>query len=304
MNKYQKPKILLIGASGSGKNTVQDYLVQKHGLKPLLSYTTRNKRFPEENTHTFVTEKEYETIKQQEKIIAYTYYNGNHYFATEKQLEESDIYIIDTDGIEYLKNHSTIPFITFFLEVSELNRFNRMRDRGDPEADIQERLSYDRKTFTGNKYLYDYTIKNNEGSCSSTADTIYDLWNYEISKNQANNSMISFATYPTNNTTHVTNINDQEVIDTEREIIDKIYQIQTLMLKLNSSIEHIEINVYDVDHESDSNVIEVFGCNYEYITSNNPSQIIEFKTLTDDKTKTSYLRNITGYKHIDDVRIK
>ena len=56
MNNKIDTKILLVGKSGSGKNTVQDYLVKKYGLKPLLSYTTRAKRYPEEDTHTFITE--------------------------------------------------------------------------------------------------------------------------------------------------------------------------------------------------------------------------------------------------------
>ena len=50
-----KPRILLVGKSGSGKNTVQDYLVNKYGLKPLVSYTTRAKRYPEEDTHIFIS---------------------------------------------------------------------------------------------------------------------------------------------------------------------------------------------------------------------------------------------------------
>ena len=83
MNNNRKPnaKVLLVGKSGSGKNTVQDYLVRKYGLKPLLSYTTRDRRFPEENTHTFITLQEYEGFKQTD-FIAYTFYNGNHYTAS------------------------------------------------------------------------------------------------------------------------------------------------------------------------------------------------------------------------------
>ena len=59
MNKKIIPKILLVGESGSGKNTIQDYLSSLYGYVPLLSYTTRPRRIPEENTHTFITEDEY-----------------------------------------------------------------------------------------------------------------------------------------------------------------------------------------------------------------------------------------------------
>lgn len=292
MNKYQTPKLLLVGASGSGKNTVQDYLVQKYGLKPLLSYTTREKRFSDENTHTFIaTEEEYESIIKNEEVLAYTLYNGYHYFATKKQLEESDVYIIDADGVEYLKKYSNIPFVTFYLDVSELERINRMKNRGDSEPNIQERLECDRKAFTTDKHFYDYIIDNNGDNCSNTADRIYNLWQHKVSEYRKRNNIIQLS-------------EQSEVIDIEREIIDKIYQIQTLMLKLDTNIEHIEIDVCDVHKDSISDSIEVLGYNYEYITQNNPSHIIKFKTITDDKSQRAYLKNITGYKNINDVRIK
>lgn len=310
MKQYKKPIILLVGASGSGKNTIQDIMIQKHGLKPLLSYTTRNKRYPEEQTHTFITEKEYNHIKETEKIIAYTYYQNNHYFATEQQLEEADIYIIDIEGIKYLKEHSDLPYIVFYLDVSELERIHRMRHRGDSTQQIQERLKIDRKVFKNNNNLYDYVIENID--CQETADTIYRLWEYEIyeynkkitnaiQSHSKSNSQRNKYSDTLQNTKH---LNPQEVIDTERQIIDHIYQIQTLMLQLQTQIEHIEISVYDTKYGSISNNIEVFGCNYEYETDAIPTSNISFKTYTDQDSQKSYLQNNIGYKNIYNIRIE
>ena len=46
--------ILLVGRSGSGKSTVADILSRQYGRYILLSYTTRPKRFEQEEGHIFV----------------------------------------------------------------------------------------------------------------------------------------------------------------------------------------------------------------------------------------------------------
>ncbi len=167
MNKKIIPKILLVGESGSGKNTIQDYLSSLYGYVPLLSYTTRPRRFPEENTHTFITEDEYYHYKIEDNIIAYTYYNGNHYFATEQQLKDSDVYIIDVEGIKYLKEHSNIPFVVFYINVPKSERIKRMRQRGDSEEQIEARIKFDEKSFNKSKDLCDYVIENSNSIYSA-----------------------------------------------------------------------------------------------------------------------------------------
>ena len=44
-----KPLILLVGKSGSGKTTIAEYLEKHYGMKMLRSYTTRPMRKPNEN---------------------------------------------------------------------------------------------------------------------------------------------------------------------------------------------------------------------------------------------------------------
>lgn len=208
-----KPKILLVGKSGSGKNTVQDYLVNKYGLKPLVSYTTRAKRYPEEDTHTFITEQEYEEIKQKEKIIAYTSYNGNHYFATEKQFRESDIYIIDLDGLWYIRHLDIdVPYIAIYLDVSSEIRTERMAARGDSPEMISERIKFDDTAFVGAYNACHHTIINDDSE--ETASSIARL--------------VGVEKYEFNN---------------EREIVDKLRQIQTLLRRINPDIDNVKITL-------------------------------------------------------------
>lgn len=213
MSKNHKPKmkVLLVGKSGSGKNTVQDYLVNRYGIKPLMSYTTRSKRYPEEDTHIFITEQEYEEIKQKEKIIAYTFYNGNHYFATEEQFKESDIYIIDLDGLLYMRNQNIdMPFISIYIDIPSEIRAERMARRGDSPKKILERIDIDDIAFEWADRICDYTINNSDSE--KTANSIARLVGIE-----------------------------EYEFDTEREIIDKLKQVQTLLQKISPDIDNAEI---------------------------------------------------------------
>lgn len=99
--------ILVVGRTGSGKDTYAKYL-EELGLKGICSYTTRPRRENEGDTHIFIDELEVEKYPNK---IAITKINGYTYFATKEQFEESDFYIIDPNGIDYL--HTKYPDLTY-----------------------------------------------------------------------------------------------------------------------------------------------------------------------------------------------
>ena len=122
-----KYKYLIVGASGSGKSTIAELLDKKYGLKQLISYTTRQPRYDGENTHIFVDKIEFDKLKDK---IAYTEFDGNEYCATKEQLDNSDIYIIDPKGVEFLKekyNNDVLRVI--FIKACGSVRYERMKAR-------------------------------------------------------------------------------------------------------------------------------------------------------------------------------
>jgi guanylate kinase len=123
-------KILCIfGESGSGKSSIVDKL-KKIGYKSLDSYTTRARRYENEQNHTFCTEEEYFELKDKGEIVAYTYFNDNHYFCTKTQLKESDVYVIDVDGIKYLKEKCPdIEITSVYIKTNLFIRFFRLLKR-------------------------------------------------------------------------------------------------------------------------------------------------------------------------------
>ena len=140
--------VLLMGKSGSGKDTVTDYLVKNYNFKKVISYTTRPRRSLQENCHYFLSPAEFATIK--DNLVAYTQYCGYEYGVTPQLLLNSDIYIIDPIGVETLLSHCLeldLNPIVVYLRCGDETLSEHMRARGDSEEDIQKRLQYDREAF-------------------------------------------------------------------------------------------------------------------------------------------------------------
>lgn len=100
-------KFLILGRSGSGKDTLREILERNYGWNFVKSYTTRTRRPNETGTHIFISYQEYLEIKDSCEIIAETSIdNGGRYkdiyFATYDQFEASDAYIIDVDGMNQI----------------------------------------------------------------------------------------------------------------------------------------------------------------------------------------------------------
>ena len=65
----QKNIFLVMGESGSGKDTITKELSNKYGLKVLKSYTTRPKRYDDEDTHIFISEEEFDNLENRCALI-------------------------------------------------------------------------------------------------------------------------------------------------------------------------------------------------------------------------------------------
>ena len=157
---------LILGRSGSGKSTVVKYLQNQYHYKPLLSYTTRPKRYPEEEGHIFITKSE--EVPLLKDIVAETYFDGYHYFATKEQLNNSDLYIIDPIGLWNLKD---VNKRSFYIDVSESILKQRLYDR-DRSLD---RYYWDLKNYPTVSTEIDYRIQADGMSISEIGDYIHHI---------------------------------------------------------------------------------------------------------------------------------
>lgn len=138
--------ILLVGKSGTGKTTLVEKLVKDRGYKTVNSYTTRPQRYPGESGHIFVSDEKFDKL---ENICAYTEFDGYKYCATQKQVDDADIYVIDPDGVDYFKSqyNGDKEIITVELLAQRPVRYARMRKRGDTFFKTIKRLRNDKKKF-------------------------------------------------------------------------------------------------------------------------------------------------------------
>lgn len=134
---------LFVGPSGSGKTTIAELVENRYDYKPIQSYTTRKPRYQGETGHTFISNDEFDMLKN---IVAYTEYNGNKYGTTQEQIDESNLYIVDIPGVEtLLRNYQNEerPICVIYFDSSVCTRINRMIDRGDSDMSIISRLLQD-----------------------------------------------------------------------------------------------------------------------------------------------------------------
>lgn len=159
----------IVGESASGKDSLVNKLCEELGLKQLISYATRPRRNGEGDTHIFITEDDVKYYTND--MIAYTKIGYFEYFATIKQLYESDLYVIDPNGVDYMrsiakyKGVDDICFVTIYINTpAELRNERAINIRKDNFETYYERVLSEQEQFTGFRAnaKFDYAVLNTD----------------------------------------------------------------------------------------------------------------------------------------------
>lgn len=162
-----KTVFLIVGESSSGKDTFVRKICEDCGYKQVISYATRPRRENEGDTHIFISEDEVKYYV--DKMIAYTAIGDFEYFATIPQLYESDFYVIDPQGTDYMKlisaykNVKDIRFVVIYINTPPALRKERALSQRHDDPDVYyQRILNEQGQFADFKACakFDYAISN------------------------------------------------------------------------------------------------------------------------------------------------
>lgn len=150
MNK----KFLIVGRTASGKSSIAREVCKKLGLVQVKSYTTRVARpgeTSENSDHYYISEDEFEMIMDGKDgdVAAYTEINGVKYCTTTNVLEQSDVYVIDPNGVDYLKEKCAgqFDFVEIYVRVPYKTAEQRFINRGGTKKEFEQRYEKESKQF-------------------------------------------------------------------------------------------------------------------------------------------------------------
>lgn len=158
-------KTLIVGRTGTGKDTLQKILIERYGWKSVRSYSTRKPRYEGEDGHIFITKEEEAAIPQAEKVAVTFIRNGeteDEYFATKTQVEEADCYIIDPAGVkELVQNMPDEDFqIVYLRPVSEALQKQKACERAD-DPTLAAKIFAQRYTSEDNQFrIFERSLEN------------------------------------------------------------------------------------------------------------------------------------------------
>ena len=130
--------IILIGESGSGKDTVQQQLVENFGFRKIVTYTTRPPRAGEVDgeTYHFITEEQFREMKSSGQFGETAEYRGWKYASARKDYDDNVVIILTPSGFrKVLKLDTNVPIMSVYVRVPRRERLIRILNRGD---DIEE----------------------------------------------------------------------------------------------------------------------------------------------------------------------
>ena len=195
---YRKNLYCIVEQTASGKDSLVNDIVASDPthFNTICSYTSRPKRSNEENgrEHYFLTEKEFNELKflKKQNIIAYTKISkdgisGYQYMALIDELEKANIYIIDPNGLENLKENfsNKINIVSFYIYTPLDQREKRAKKRSDFDTNFWRRVIDESKQFEdfAKNHKYDYIIYNYDNNYNAALSTLYTLLQYEMYKN-------------------------------------------------------------------------------------------------------------------------
>jgi guanylate kinase len=168
--------IILLGASGSGKSTIEKILADEHNYERIVSYTTRSPRDNEVNgvDYYFINNETFTDMIEADLFAEYDEYSQNRLYGTLKSdyVDGNKVVVLTPNGFRKIKqNCKTDNICTILVNANLGTRVKRYIDRCgvdkfnfDDKNEIAARVERDFSMFLGLEKEVDLVIHNNEGT--------------------------------------------------------------------------------------------------------------------------------------------
>lgn len=173
--------IVLLGASASGKSTLQKALIDSSGkFKKIVTYTTRPPRKGEKDgvDYHFVSESQFQKLVKDGFFIEYAEYRGWHYGTAKEDCKESDEYIavLTPAGFRALKRLE-VNVTSIYLRIDRRSLMVNIIERGDDIDEAYRRNLSDVGQFDGLEDEVDYVIDNSSFhmDVKETMQRVYEI---------------------------------------------------------------------------------------------------------------------------------
>ena len=184
--------IILLGKSGSGKDTIRKELV-KIGFEPELEYTTRPMRPGEKNdeAYHFIPKWKFFLMKKFGVFVAtsdFVVASGDtyHYGIAKKSLKNGKGVLITnpTSFKELIRNKELLKdTFSVYIYTSSFVIKKRLTDRGDDETEITRRMKADREDFRfAPNYVSEVVQNDNVKPPNFVAHRIANLYHDYVAK--------------------------------------------------------------------------------------------------------------------------
>lgn len=168
--------IVLLGASSSGKSTLENELAVHHGFEKIISYTTRKPRENEENgkDYYFVDNDTFNEVLNKNLFAEHDEYSQNRLYGTVKSdyVDGDKVVVLTPNGLRQLKkNCPNEKIFTVLVEANLGTRIKRYIDRCgvdkfnfDDKNEICSRVDRDFGMFLGLRKEVNMIVHNDEGT--------------------------------------------------------------------------------------------------------------------------------------------
>ena len=178
--------IVLIGASGSGKSTIENEL-NNNGFRKIVSYTTREPRDGEKNgkDYWFVTKDTFKDMLAEGLFAEYEEYSQGRFYGTLKSdyVEGNNVVVLTPNGIRQLKRN--LPNADIYSVLIEANLGTRMlryinrvgldKFNFDDKSELCSRTDRDFGMFLGMDKEVNLVVDNNYNR--NIKDVVSDILN-------------------------------------------------------------------------------------------------------------------------------